>query len=152
MEYFIDRDLGKYDFPEYLRAHGITAHAHGAYFPQDAQDQDWIPEVAARGWVIVAADKMVLHRPLELAAVMQSSARFINLTGGHAKALDLAINFVNTIEKIERFIETHTPPFVAKVTRPSPVDKVQHGVPGTITLKMDYAGWLRSPRSERFRP
>ena len=152
MEYFIDRDLGKYDFPEYLRTHGLTAHAHSDHFAPGAEDQDWIPEVAARGWAIVAADKMVLHRPLELAAVMRSSARLINMTGGHAKALDLAINFVNTIEKIERFIETHAPPFVAKVTRPSPVDRIQYGVPGAITLKMDYAAWLKSPRSERFRP
>lgn len=152
MEYFIDRDLGKYDFPEYLRAHGLIVHAHSEYFAQDAEDEDWIPQVGERGWVIVAADKMVLHRPLELAAVMRSSARFINMTGGHAKALHLAVNFVNTIDRIERFIQTHPPPFIASVNRPSPVDKIQHGVPGTIALKMDYAGWLKSPRSERFRP
>lgn len=111
MEFFIDRNLGRYDFPEYL-----------------------------------------LHVPIELAAVMTSGARFLNLVGGHVRAVDLARNFVNTLAKVEAFVTATPAPYVAKVYRPTPLDKVERGIAGSIELKMDYARWLKSPRSTGFRP
>jgi hypothetical protein len=41
---------------------------------------------------------------------------------------------------------------VAKVYRPSPLSDIARGVPGSVKLQMDYAGWLASHRSIGFRP
>lgn len=149
-QYFTDRNLGRYDFPEYLRRNGLHVHVHADHFADDAPDEEWIPEVADRGWIILAADKDVLHVPIELAAVMCSSARFLNLIGGHVRAIDLARNFINTRQKIEAFIAEHDAPFIAKVYRPTPVSGVLKGKPGSVALRMDYDGWVRSPRSAGF--
>ena len=150
-EFFTDRNLGRYDFPGHLKENGIRVHVHGDHFAGSAPDEEWIPEVAERGWVILAADKDIMHVPVELAAVMRSSARFLNLVGGHTRAIDLARNFVNTREKIESFIAAHPAPFIAKVYRPSPLSSVLKGTPGSIVLKMDYDAWRRSPKSAGFR-
>jgi hypothetical protein len=152
VEFYADRNLGRYDFPEYLRAHGLTVHAHDDHFAQDAEDEVWIPQVAGRGWIILAADKDVLHVPIELAAVMLSGARFLNLVGGHVRAVELARNVVNTVPKIEAFVNEHPAPFVAKVYRPSPPERALRGTPGSIELKMSHGQWLRSRRSLGFRP
>lgn len=118
MEFFVDRNLGRYDFPNYLRAHGLVVHSHDDHFPQDADDEVWIAEVADRGWIILAADKDVLHVPVELAAVMVAGAHFMNLVGGHIKALDLARNFVNTLDKVSAFVAEHSPHTLLRSTAP----------------------------------
>lgn len=81
MEYFADRNLGRFDFPDYLRGHGLTVHAHDDHFSQLAADEAWIPEVAARGWIILSPDLRVMRNPVELAAIMRSGASFLCLGG-----------------------------------------------------------------------
>jgi len=52
------------------------------HFRKDATDEEWIPRVADRGWVILAADKHLLHVPGELAAVMCRGPGFSTWSGG----------------------------------------------------------------------
>jgi hypothetical protein len=45
----------------------------------------------------------------------------IVVVGGAAHA-ELAINFVNTLPRIHRFLDRHSPPFVARLYRPTPLE------------------------------
>lgn len=45
---------------------------------------------------------------------------------GKASTRELAQNFVTTIERIEAFLEGRSPPFIAKVYRPSPEELLRH--------------------------
>lgn len=152
MEFFADRNLGRYDFPAILHEAGIVVHTHDDLFPQNARDVQWLPAVAARGWIVLSADRDILRDRFELASVMLSGAAMLCLMGGDAKTSDLARNFVNTFERITEFMAEHATPFVAKVYRPSPVSDIARGVPGSVALAMDYDGWLASRRSIGFRP
>jgi hypothetical protein len=152
VEFFADRNLGRYDFPETLRAAGLTIHAHDDHFAQDAPDTAWLPSVAARGWVVLSADRVISRDPFELAAVMLSGAAMFYLVGGAARAEELARNFVNTLEKVTDFIERNPAPYIAKIYRPSPLSDIERGVPGSVRLLMDYSGWLASRKSIGFRP
>jgi hypothetical protein len=152
MEFFADRNLGRYDFPGRLRAAGITVHIHDDHFAQDEPDTSWLPEVAARGWLVLSADRVIARNPFELAAVMLAGAGMFCLVGGMTKAEELARNFVNTQPRIAAFISSTVPPYVAKVYRPSPLSDIDRGVPGSVKLQMDHAGWLASRRSLGFRP
>jgi 3-methyladenine DNA glycosylase Tag len=42
-------------------------------------DPDWIPEVAARGWLIVTRDSMIIQNPNEIAAVRENTAKMVAL-------------------------------------------------------------------------
>ena len=42
-------------------------------------DPDWIPEVAARGWLIVTRDSMIIQNPNELPAVRENTAKTVAL-------------------------------------------------------------------------
>ena len=41
----------------------------------DVLDTDWIPEVAARGWLIVTRDSMILQNRNEIAAIRENNAK-----------------------------------------------------------------------------
>jgi len=109
---------------------------HVDHFEPDAADEVWLPEVAARGWVILSNDQNIMRRPLEREAVRVSEATLLVLVGGHARADQLARNFLNTLPRIREFLHEHRPPLIAKVYRPSPVSYVEQGRAGRIELKL----------------
>ena len=133
--FFVDRDLGRHTLPDALERAGLSVERHIDHFEQDALDEEWLPEVAARGWVIVTGDKRLLRRPLEVAAIRASKARVLVLVGNDARAIELATNFVNTLDRIREVLEEMDPPAVAKVYRPSPRGLVFKGRPGTVERK-----------------
>ena len=42
-------------------------------------DTDWIPEVAARGWLIVTRDSMIIQNRNEIAAIRENNAMMVAL-------------------------------------------------------------------------
>jgi hypothetical protein len=57
---------------------------------RDAADEDWMPVVAATGWVIVTRDFAVKRRPAERAAWMAASAIIVMLRGDKLSGEDMA--------------------------------------------------------------
>lgn len=130
--FFVDRDLGRHIFPEALESAGLIVERHHDHFAHDTPDESWLPEVAAREWIAVTGDQKILRRPLALAAIERSQATLLVVVGNHAPAPELAANFINTLPKIERLLETLKPPAAAKIYRPSPKELVSEGKPGSV--------------------
>lgn len=139
-EFFADRNCGCHVFPEMLRGAGIVVHRHRDHFRDDVEDDVWLPEVAARGWVALSFDKAIRKNELERNAVFLSRARLIQLTGANADASQQARNFINTYRKIEDYLSRTPAPFIARVRRPSPAD-LALGRPGTIDTYLSLEGW-----------
>lgn len=104
-----------------LSAAGIGVERHDAHFATDTPDDVWIAEVARRGWVGVSHNRRIRYMPNEVRAVFDSGLALLILVG-QARTADLATNFVRTIDRIERFVASHRPPYIAKVFRPAPAD------------------------------
>lgn len=94
---------------------------HGDHFAHDTLDEEWIGEVANCGWVAVSHDKRISRRPNERAAVLDAGLALLIVVGGAPNA-ELAQNFISTLPAIERFLNRHHPPFIARVYRPTPAD------------------------------
>lgn len=122
MEFFADRNLGARRFPAILRDAGVTLHVHQDHFPQDAPDVVWMPDVTARGWIILSPDIRISRARLEVHAIMTSGASVFCLSGGHCTAEEQAANFLRCLPQIARVVERTAPPFIAKVYRPNPDD------------------------------
>src|SRR6266511_4327650 len=67
--FFIDRSLG-HIAGQMLRDAGAKVEFHDDHFAQDATDADWLPEVGAKGWVVLTKDKRIRFRALEREALM----------------------------------------------------------------------------------
>lgn len=130
--FFCDRNIGGKLFPGRLREAGIRVHAHDDHFAPDAGDEEWIPAVAARGWIVLTRDRRIRYRGLEREAVFSSGAALIVLVGGNAPTPELARNFINSCDRVLAFLDANPPPFLAKLLRPNPVSDVERGRPGTL--------------------
>jgi hypothetical protein len=131
--YFTDRDLGK-QFGTILRAGGLIVERHADHFAPDTPDDVWLAEVGRRGWIALTHDRRIRYKPNERDAVMRHRVGLLVIVGA-APFADLARAFLATLPSIERFLENHKPPFIAKVYRPSLDDTTQRSVsPGRVEL------------------
>jgi hypothetical protein len=131
--YFTDRDLGK-RFGEILKSGGLTIERHADHFAHDTPDELWLAEIGKRGWIALTHDRRIRYKPNERDAVMLHGVALLVIVG-NAPFAELAHAFVATIPRIERFLETHQAPFIAKVYRPLSVNsRPDHTVTGRIEL------------------
>jgi hypothetical protein len=118
--FFTDRDLGK-QFPQALKAGGLTVERHGDLFLPDGSDEQWLEHCGKHRRIAISHNERIRYTPNELAAVRRHKVALIIVVGKVPLPM-LAANFVRTIDKIDAFIQGATVPFIAKVYLPRPDD------------------------------
>ena len=141
MIFFTDRDLGAKVFPGVLRKAGLSVEIHRDHFASTAPDEEWLPEVARRGWIILTSDENIQRRVRERDALMHAGAAVVVVVGGSAKAVVLAQNFVNSISKVNRALAKTPWPFIAKLYRPNPASLIDKGHAGTLSIVLTAGNW-----------
>jgi hypothetical protein len=83
----------------------------------DVLDTDWIPEVAARGWLIVTRDSMIIQNRNEVAIVRENNAKMVALNQRDAQTKwgQLEV-FMTQWRSIEAVI-SDPGPFIWRVSR-----------------------------------
>ncbi len=133
LTYFTDRDLGR-KFPAILAAAGLAVERHDQLFPPDGSDEQWLAYCGSHDRIAITHNLRIRYTPNELAAVIWHRVALLVVIG-HGPIADLATNFVNTIVRIEAFVDAHQPPYIAKVYRAAPVDTVKNAtVAGSVSL------------------
>ncbi len=131
--FFTDRDLGV-QFPGILRDAGLTVERHRDHFSHDCDDETWLREVAAMGWVALTHDSRIRYKPNELVAIVEHKATLLVVVG-QARYAELARQFVNTLPRVLEFLNAHRPPVIGKVYRPAPSDVERRpAAPGRVEL------------------
>jgi predicted nuclease of predicted toxin-antitoxin system len=110
--FYVDRCLGK-AAGQALRDAGASVEVHDDHFAQNAPDEEWIPQVAERGWVILTKDKNIRRHAGEREAVVTAHARIITLTSGNMRGADMAVLFVAHLTEMEDLATAQPAPFVA---------------------------------------
>ena len=113
--FFVDRCLGKAVARALLDA-GARVEAHDDHFAHDATDETWIPQVAARGWVILTKDKNIRRRHGEREAALLAAARIFTLSSGNMRGAVMAAIFVGHLDTMEQMALSLVPPFLAVVS------------------------------------
>jgi predicted nuclease of predicted toxin-antitoxin system len=114
--FFTDRNLGKL-VPAALSAAGARVETHDENFSDDMKDEDWIPIVANRNWVILTKDKRIRRRLRERQALFTSKARVFTLSSGNWCSADAAKVLTTHLEAMETLATALHPPFVVVVSR-----------------------------------
>ena len=113
--FFIDRCLGSVRLVTALREAGITIEIHDDHFPQSAQDEDWLPEVGRRGWVVLTKDARIGKRLPERLAVASANIRMFVLASQNLSGQDMIDSFQEAFPKMQQFARDRLSPFIAKV-------------------------------------
>lgn len=114
--FFADENLGRIKFPQPLRDAGVHLEIHLDHFPQGSPDEEWLPEVGRRGWVLLTLDTRLRYNRLEQNAIIENGVAAFVLVGGDTHE-DKAAVFLAARRRIHSFLDRHPPPFIAKVYR-----------------------------------
>jgi hypothetical protein len=131
--FFTDRNLGHH-FPSILRDAGLSVEHHDKHFGENTRDEEWLEFVGARGWIAITRDARIRYKPNERAAVIHHRVALLVLIGT-APFPELARSFLASRSRIERFAQSHSPPYVAKLYRPSTTERAKRpDAPGRVEL------------------
>src|SRR3989304_811218 len=113
---------------------GVSADSAGSRY----RGRGAFRSLRARHWYVISHNRRIRYTPNERDAVVRAGVGLF-LVIGKVPFTQLAQNFVNTRKRIERVIERHRRPFIAKVYRPEPRElKRVPTSPGRVEL------WLES--------
>ncbi len=113
--FFIDRALGSRRVAGALREAGAVVEVHDDHFAKDTADEDWLPEVARRGWVVLTKDQRIAYRRLEREAVARAGARLFVLVNRNMSAASMSAALVVALPRARRIAVDEEAPFIAKV-------------------------------------
>jgi uncharacterized protein with PIN domain len=104
--FFVDRSLGRIEFPRLLRARGVDlitlAEHYGIPSDESVEDVTWLADTARLGWVVLAKDARLRQRPAERAAIHEHEARCFYFARADLPAAETAARFVRNRAAIER--------------------------------------------------
>lgn len=115
--FFLDQGLGDRSIAQALRQQGLNVVLLKEHFAIEALDEEWLPEVGRRGWLILTKDDRIGRRPVEREALMQSGARAFILPSGNMSGEERAAVIVNALPKIHRFVARNPPLFIARISK-----------------------------------
>jgi PIN like domain len=83
----------------------------------DVLDTDWIPDVAARGWLIVTRDSMILQNRNEIAAIRENNAKTAALNQRDARTKRGQLEVFMTQWRHIEALTAERGPFIWRVSR-----------------------------------
>lgn len=112
--FFVDECLGK-SLANSLRDAGWNIEWFLDCFTAGTRDEDWIPVVGEKQWVILTKDKNIRRKAWEKDKVIQSRSRMFILSGGRLTGEAMVKRFLDHYLKIGRCLCKHKAPFIAVV-------------------------------------
>jgi 3-methyladenine DNA glycosylase Tag len=80
-------------------------------------DTDWIPDVAARGWLIVTRDSMIIQNRNEIAAIRENNAKMVALNQRDAQTKWGQLEVFMTQWRHIEALTSERGPFIWRVSR-----------------------------------
>jgi predicted nuclease of predicted toxin-antitoxin system len=114
--FFVDFCLGRH-VGEALRAAGLKVEFHLDHFAEDAEDEEWLPVVGERNWVVLTKDKGIRRKSWEREKVISAKVRLFTLPSGNMTGEEMAKMYLANRFRMARFLRKHPPPFIAVVRR-----------------------------------
>ena len=112
--YYLDANLDGPELVDRLRAGGMRCETHRDHFAPDARDEQWIPPIAARGWVIITRDFAIQRRPTEREAWNTAGAAVLMIRGEKLSAQDMSklLLAAHAQGRLDNYIAKRAPPMI----------------------------------------
>jgi hypothetical protein len=100
-----------------LNARGVLFELHRDNFAHDAPDEEWLPVVGERGWVILTRDAAMRHISMERGALEAVGARQFVVRGGHLAGAQIVAILGAAWNRIDQLAHRGGGGFIAHVTK-----------------------------------
>jgi predicted nuclease of predicted toxin-antitoxin system len=120
LTFFVDRSLGQRAVPFALRDTGFQVVIHDDVFAADTDDEVWLAEAGAQGWIVLMKDDRIRYRPRERAALQAAGVQAFALTNANLTGDEQARLLRTHASHIEQFCVEHPGPFVVGVYQERP--------------------------------
>ena len=113
MTYFFDRTFGR-SLPLALGLLDLPVELHDTYYAQDTPDDEWLPEVAAKGWVILTEDRLERNE-LATRAILDHKAACWIVRTSPLRRRGKAEFLLRHWDRIEAIARRETAPYVMRL-------------------------------------
>ena len=122
---FFDRDVGT-ALPRALEVLRLPTRVEYLqnHFPTDTQDDEWMPVIGTRGWILIGHDRMHHRRSPERSAIQEYGMGCFYLWGAQAHRWEKMRCFLNAYERILEAIDQNPRPFIYRINRASRLESV----------------------------
>lgn len=127
LTFFIDAALGRVMVADALRAAGLTIVLHDDVFAQGTPDEDWLPELGRRGWILLTKDDRIRSTTAQREILLAAGVRAFILSGANLPGAALAEAFRAAARRMQRLALGERRPFIARVTASSEVRLLVRG-------------------------
>ncbi len=117
LTFFLDYQIGRHVVADALRAAGAHVEVHIDHFPMNAPDTEWIPQVAARDWVLITKDQHIHRNMLERETYRDAGLRGFVATGDNMSGPDLAALLVRCLPAMMRRVARQPGPLLFAISR-----------------------------------
>jgi hypothetical protein len=115
MKCFFDENLGK-QLALGLRGFGEDAIHLTEVFAPGTPDEEWLPYVGEKGYILFTIDKRIRRRPLQKSLIREHKVGAFFLMGKTMSRWNYIRQVVMAWEKIEQTVERETPPFAFQIS------------------------------------
>jgi uncharacterized glyoxalase superfamily protein PhnB len=110
--FFLDRASESKALYDALTAKGAHVEMHRDYYKDDEDDQVWLPEVAAKRWIIISQNQF---NELERQAIRNAKGRAFLIVHGEMKGDEEAVMVAAALPKMLRILKANAVSFIARL-------------------------------------
>lgn len=114
--FFLDNDSSSKSIIKTLKNEGLRIVCLKDRFKADADDEEWLPEIGVRGWVLLSRNKRIRYNPRQKDLLLRYSVRAFFLTSRKNLTGDqMAEIFLKALNGIHRYLQKYPGPFIVKI-------------------------------------
>lgn len=103
---------------------GLPVEIHDTYYSQFTADDVWLPEVGAKGWVVLTQDPRFLHNESEKQALVANNvACFVFVVDKLTRWEKLRV-IARVWDRLEQIVAAETPPYIYRVTKSGDIKRL----------------------------
>jgi len=105
-----------------LKDAGVQVERHLDHFARGTPDEEWLPFIGSKGWILLTSDGRIRYRSNEKQAVIQNKVRMFYFSNNNMSGLQMANALEKALPRIFRICAKQNPPFFAAITPSGEVD------------------------------
>jgi predicted nuclease of predicted toxin-antitoxin system len=114
MKFFFDNNIGQ-NVVKGFNEFGEDVLHLAQEFEINAKDEDWLPIVGNKGWILVTQDRRIRYNPAELKAYRVNSVGAFVLTGKQLNRCRIIQQLVRNWPKMKELANTTRRPFLFRI-------------------------------------